>query len=904
MSTLPSGTVTFLFSDIEGSTRLLQRLGPRYETALDDHQRLLRAAWAAHNGVEVDTQGDAFFVAFARATDAVLAAVEATQALAAHPWPDGTSLSVRIGVHTGAPTIAGANYVGIDVHRAARIASAGHGGQVLLSQTTRDLCEDALPDALVLRDMGEARLKDLQHPEHLYQVIVPDLPGDFPPLKTLDRVHNNLPIQPTPFLGRQEVTQRIAELLERDELRMLTLMGPGGIGKTRIALEVAAQMTERFPDGVYFIALAPLTDPSLVAGAIAQALGLREAAGSSIEERLHDALGRRRTLIVLDNFESVLAAAPVGARLIAACPGVKTLVTSRIALRLRGEHEFVVPPLETPDPSVLAPAASASAAPGSRSAKRAVDVDQLSRYAAIELFIERAREVKPDFKVTAANAPAIMEICRRLDGLPLAIELAAARLKMLSPQAILTRLSRRLDLLTGGPRDQPERQQTMRATIAWSYDLLQPELRAVFRRTAVFAGGWTLEAAEAVCAPALDAFNGLSALIDHSLIGQREESDGEPRFWQLETIRAFAADELEMSGEVAAAREAHARYYLALAEQTQREARGPDAQLWLERLEREYDNFRSALAWARDTRELALGLRLGAALSGFWHSHGHEREGARWLQELLTLAEPQMAADADADDDLRTAYAWGLGRAGALLVYLGDYERASSLLERSLAAERALGNRERELRTLNMLGVAAQLHSDHTSAARWHEEGLAIARAAGLEDLATIFLNNLGDLAYYQGDLERAAACYGERLAFSERSGDRAGVAVGRQNIGRTLLRQGQIEDAARALRQSLAGAWRLRDPRRIAEGLEGLAALAGVRGEGERAARLLGASAQLRETLGTPQPQPEREDIEAAVAEARAQVDADAWQAAFTDGREQPIEQVIDSEISSEDDE
>lgn len=920
MTALPSGTVTFLFSDIEGSTRLLQQLGPRYAPTLEEHQRLLRAAWAAHQGVEVDTQGDSFFVAFWRATDAVAAAIEATRALAAHPWPDETSVTVRIGLHTGSPTLAGDDgkqYVGLDVHRAARIAAAGHGGQIIMSQTTRDLCDGALPDELVLGDLGEARLKDLPRPEHLYQVIAPDLPHAFPPLKTLDRVRNNLPLQPTPFLGRESVLQRLVALLTQDDVRVLTLMGPGGIGKTRVALEVAAQVAESFPDGVYFVTLSPLTDPALVADTVARELGLRTNAGIPAEEQLRAALAHQRTLLVVDNFESVVSAAPVIARLVAACPGMKTLVTSRIALRLRGEHEYTIPPLETPDPAQWAAPGATSATGGASGASgasgrsaprlghatpRPIDLEQIARYPAIALFIERAREVKPDFRLTNANAPAIIDICRQLDGLPLAIELAAARLRLLSPQTIRARLSKRLELLTDGPRDQPERQQTMRATIGWSYDLLRPDERVVFRRMSVFAGGWTLEAAEAVCAPALDALNGLSALIDHSLIGEREEEDdpdeGETRYWQLETIQAFANDELGASGEADAIGAAHARYFLELAERTQREARGPDAQVWLRRLERELDNFRSALGRARDTGDLTPGLRLATALSGFWHSHGHEREGARWLQEFLMLAEPRLADEAAADDQLRAAHAWGLVRAGALVAYLADYPRASALIERGRAAERALGDRERELRALLMLGVAAQLHDDLDAAANWYEEGLTIARAAAQDDLATSFLNNLGDVAYYRGDLARALDCYSERLDYGERSGDRAAVVVGQQNIGRTLLRQGQIEQAAQALQRSLDGAWQLGDPRRVAEGLEGMAALAGTRGEAERAARLLGAAAQLRESLGTPQPLPERKDIEAAVASARAAVDANVWSAAISEGHDLPIEEVISAAL------
>lgn len=900
---LPGGTVTFLFTDIEGSTRLLQRLGEGYADVLGQHYALLRAAFTAHNGHEVDTQGDAFFVAFARASDALAAAAEAQRALASANWPEDGAVRVRMGLHTGSPTIAGGHYVGLDVHRAARIAAAGHGGQVLLSQTTRDLAEDALPAGASLRDLGEHRLKDLQRPERMYQLTLSDLPGmpslptDFPPLKTLDRYSHNLPLQPTPLLGRQDVIRRIVALLELDDVRMLTLTGPAGIGKSRVALEVAAQMADRFPDGVYFVPLSPLTDPSLVAGAIARALGLRAAGDVSPEESLRIALAGQRALIVPDNFEHLVAAAPVVSDIGATCAGVKILVTSRAPLRLRGEHEFDIPPLEAPAASARSRlSASQTAADHSR------DLEHITQFTAVALFVERARSVKPDFQITLANAPAIVEICRALDGLPLAIELAAARVKMLSPQAILTRLSRRFALLADGPRDLPERHRSLLGAMAWSFDLLHPQEQAMLRRMAVFSGGWTLAAAEAVCAslsdePPLDVLGGLSALIDHSLVIQSEEVDGEPRFTQLETIREFAAEHLKASGEADAVRAAHAHYFLDLAEETQHTARGPDAPVWLARLERELDNFRAALAWAREIGELTVGLRLATALSGFWHSHGHEREGARWLQELAALAEPRVGEGGDADAELRAIYAWALGRAGSIVLYLGDFSQANQLLERCLAAERALGNRDREMRTLNMLGVASIQSGDFARSARWYDEGLVVARAVGNEDIETAMLNNLGDVAYYTGEYDRAAEYYRARLTFCERTGDRAGAVVGQQNLGRVLLRQGQSDRAGAYLRSSLQGAWRLRDLRRIAEGLEGLAAWAGALGEAERAARLLGAADRQREELGTPMPAPERADITAMVASAQAQLGADAWARAFAVGYEQALDEVMAAE-------
>ncbi|HLJ81778.1 MAG TPA: NB-ARC domain-containing protein, partial [Ktedonobacterales bacterium] len=381
---------------------------------------------------------------------------------------------MRIGLHTGAPVLAVHRYVGLDVHRAARIAAAGHGGQVLLSQATRDLGEADLPAEASLLDLGEHRLKDLQRPEHLYQLVLPDLPANFPPLKTLDRSHHNLPVQMTPLVGRGEAVRQVVELLAREDVRLVTLTGPGGIGKTRLALQVAAELVDRFADGIYLVALGPVADPDLVIGTIAQILGLRELGSATPEENLKTYLADKDMLLVLDNLEHVVGAGLRLMNLLIACPGITMLATSRVSLHLRGEHEFAVPPLALPvQRAVRSQGGVAGAEP---------DLEALTHYAAVALFIERAQAVKRDFAVTGANAPAIAEICARLDGLPLAIELAAARTRLLPPQALLARLSSRLHLLTGGPRDLPERQQTLRNTIAWSYDLLSSEERTLFRR--------------------------------------------------------------------------------------------------------------------------------------------------------------------------------------------------------------------------------------------------------------------------------------------------------------------------------------------------------------------------------------------------------------------------------------
>jgi predicted ATPase/class 3 adenylate cyclase len=585
MHHLPTGTVTLLFTDIEGSTRLLQQLRERYTELLEECRQLLRTAFQQWNGHEVDTQGDAFFVAFARATDAVSAVVAAQHALAAHSWPEGVVVRVRMGIHTGEPILTSEGYVGLGVHYTERLMSAGHGGQVLLSQTTRDLVQDELPEGVRLRDLGEHRLKDLQRPSQLYQLVIGDLAADFPPLKTLNLCFNNLPVQCTSLIGREQEVTAVQTLLQREDVRLVTLTGPGGSGKTRLGLQVAAELCDPFHDGVYFVNLAPLSDPAFVLPTIAQTLGLHEVAGQPLLDHLKEELQRKQLLLLLDNFEQVVRAAPQLADLLAVCCQLKLLVTSREVLHMRAEREFVVPPLALPDLShLLAPT-------------------ELARYAAVRLFIERAQAMKPDFQLTPANAHAIAEICVHLDGLALAIELAAARIKLLPPQALLARLGHRLLVLTSGAQDAPARQQTLRNTIAWSYQLLDAQEQRLFRRLSIFVGGCTLQALEAVCsAPdeskgAGGVLDAVASLIDKSLVQQTEQEGEEPRLVMLETIREYGVEALEASGEAEVTRGAHAAYYLALAEQAKSELGGPEQIMWAERLEREDDNLRAARQW-------------------------------------------------------------------------------------------------------------------------------------------------------------------------------------------------------------------------------------------------------------------------------------------------------------------
>ena len=873
MPDLPSGTVTFLFTDIEGSTRLVQQLGPRYAEVLDAQRGIVRAAFQAHGGREVDTEGDAFFVAFSRAADALAAAAAAQRALAAHAWPEGAEVRVRMGLHTGEPLLAGEGYVGLDVHRAARIGATGYGGQILLSQATRDLAEEHLPDGAILRDLGEHRLKDLQRPEHLYQLVLPDLPADFPPLKTLDPHIHNLPEQPTPLLGREREVAAVRALLLREEVRLVTLTGPGGIGKTRLGLQVAADLSDQLADGVYFVALASMTNPALVASTIAQALGLREAGGRSPVDSLKAYLTGKHLLLLLDNFEQVVAAATVVAGLLADCPRLKMLVTSREALRVRGEREYPVPPLALP------------AGPA--------DARTLSQYPATALFVERALAVDPALTVTDATAAAVAEICARLDGLPLAIELAAARVKVLPPEAMLTRLSSRLKLLTGGARDLPERQQTLRSTIGWSYDLLARDEQVLFQRLAVFAGGCTLVAAEAVCPTAgeleVDVLEGLGSLVDKSLVRKQEAGvEREPRFSMLETIREYGLEQLVASGEAETLRRAHAVYYLELAQQAEPNLTGPEQGMWLDRLEREHDNLRAALAWARDRGESALGLRLAGALWRFWYTHGYLSEGRSWLEGMLALPE---SGDSREEVPMRARALYG---AATLASTQDDFDRAVTLWEASLALSRELDDEAVMASALNALGLAALQQGDAERAAPLFVESLALSRAMGDPWAIARALLSLAQTAYVQGEYSRAEALFEECLALMRQAGSMSHSAVALLYLGHAARAQGNFARATALYQEGLALSQGLSDKLRVLREMEGLATAVAAQGQAERAVRLLGAAAGLRDLLGSARHPMDRVAVERAEAALRAALGEEAFAAAWAAGRALSLDEAI----------
>ncbi len=604
MAEQPTGTVTLLFSDIEGSTRLLERLGPeRYGEALDLHLTLLRDAFVRHDGYEVDCEGDAFFVAFATAAGAVEAAAEGQQALENATWPDDGAIRVRMGIHTVELLAVPPKYVGLDVHRAARLMAAAHGGQVLVSQTTRDLVEADL------RDLGEHRLKDLSQLQPIFQLLIDGVAAEFPPPRTLGNRPNNLPVVATPFIGRERELSEVVELLGREHVRLLTLTGAGGIGKTRLALQAAADVLDRYPDGVFWVPLAPVRDASLVVPRIAHTLGVREAAGESVAESLTRHIGEKQLLLLLDNLEHVIDAAPEIASLLAGTRRVDVLLTSRTAARLQGEHRYDVPPLQPPD--------------------------------AVELFAARARSVVRTFDLTPANQPAVAEIATRLEGLPLALELAAARMTALSAEALLQRLDRLLRLLTGGSRDSDERQRTLRATIEWSFDLLDRDERTLLARIAEFVGGCRIDAADAVCSvdPSLDldVFDGLASLVDKSLLRRRDDPDGEPRYWMLESVREFAADADAGAGRDEL-RAAHAEWLASLATHSATALHTEGEAEVFTLIAADEANFVRAVAWSADHARSDLLIQLSLGLWWFWTKLSRLREVRELVETALAVA--------------------------------------------------------------------------------------------------------------------------------------------------------------------------------------------------------------------------------------------------------------------------
>jgi predicted ATPase len=789
MPELPAGTVTFLFTDIEGSTRLLHELGDDYAAMLARHRAVLREAFARHGGEEVDTQGDAFFFAFSRAKDALAAAEEAQAALGEGP------IRVRIGVHTGEPLLTDEGYVGIDVHRAARIAAVGHGGQILVSQSTRDLVG---PDEL--RDLGEHRLKDLTAPERIYQLGT----AGFPPLKSINRT--NLPVTATPLVGRERELAELLSLL-RNGTRLVTLTGPGGSGKTRLALQVAAELVDHFRDSVHFVSLAPVQDPALVASTIAQAAGVREL----------DDLRHAEALLVVDNFEHLLAAANELSELLAASSKLKLLTTSRVRLQLTGEREFALDPLPQDE--------------------------------AVAFFVDRARAVKRDLRFDDA----VGEICRRLDGLPLALELAASRVKVLDPPLLLERLERRLPLLTGGARDAPERQQTLRATMEWSYDLLDAYLQRIFRRLAAFRGTFSLPAAELIVQTELD---DIAALVDWNLL----KPIGQGRFLMLETIREYGAELLDASGESDEIRDRHLGYYLALVEEAEPKLTGPEQRQWYDRLRLEHDNIREALEYACNSGDGERAQMLAGTIWRFWWNRGYTLEAAQWYTRALALR-----ADASPRAVARAVFgaAHVAEMRGDAEQAVAEFEEAARLLEESgemrwvISALAHLGSDYREIGQPDR-GRQTLEHALELASRNGDVRGIALANA------------NLGGFFELEGDEERAISLFGRALEGARAAGDVYLIASGAASLAELRLSRGEIAAAAADISESLRLSSSIEDIHTLAETLAIAADVLAARGEASTATLLYGCCDAVRAAHGLSYWTSERDSIEQRAAAAR----------------------------------
>ncbi len=832
---LPEGTVTLLFTDIEGSTQLLRALGSQYPAVQHSHRRLLRATFASHNGIEVDTQGDSFMVAFRSATDAAAAAVDAQRALAAEEWPDEARVLVRMGVHTGEPERGPEGYVGIDVVRAARIQAVAHGGQILASQLTRDLLADAGYETI---DLGRHRLKDIAEQERLFQIVVDGAPESFPPPRTLGGA--TLPALHHRLVGRKDDLAAIESLLARPHVRLVTITGPGGAGKSRLALEVAAAAALEGP--VHLVGLAPVTDAGLVLAEIARAVGAREPAGRPLAEGIADALRGTGALLYLDNLEHLSQAARDIASLLHLLPDLDLLITSRAPLRLAGEHVVPLGPLPIDD--------------------------------ATTLFIELA--AARGVVLHADTLPSVREICRRLDGLPLAIELVAARLVVLPPSRVLQALDEGLALDMEGPVDLPERQRTLRTTIAWSYGLLSETEKELHDALGVFAGGCTLDDARAVSQAGQSFLRDLEALVAWSLV-RSDIAEGDVRLSMLETVREDAAARLRENGTLDELRRRHAQRFLELARAAESELEGPDQARWLERLEFELDNIRAALDWHLAGCRVEDALTIVSALGNFWLMHGHVSEAREWLSRALSHPEGVSdvvradalwwsARQAAAQDDLEAEIplleealelfrtlgrpretALVLGELGWISLQRGEPERAEQLCEEALSVARDTGDGAAISGLLNYVADVYSARGDHLRALAAHEEALALRRTLDNPRLVTNSTYNLGIAAWENDEIDRARAAFDETLALAGELGDVLHSAAADFMLAELDLQADMLDDAEQRIRGCLAVYGELENRRSSAECLVILAGIAAARRAYEDAGRLLGAASKLR---------------------------------------------------------
>ena len=916
---VPSGVVTLLLTDVEASTRLWQVAPRAMASAVARYEELVRGVVRSRGGVTIKSkgEGDATFNVFARASDALAAAADLAESFAREPWPPDAALGTRIALHTGEVEERAGDLYGPVVNRCARLRSIARGGQVLLSEATHALVVDE--PGYRIRDLGTVTLRDLDRHERVYGLVVGDEGADPFPEGSIGPVPNNLPGVLTSFVGRRKELDDLRALLGSH--RLVTLSGPGGSGKTRLALAAANELVGVFPDGGWWVELASVGSSELVAQAIASALGVREAAGRGSGAAIAGYLQDKRTLLVLDNFEHVIDAAPLVSELLAAAAGVTVLATSREVLRLRGEREMGLEPLPVPPPG------------------GATDVEELAGWDSVQLFVERARAAVPGFAITRDNAAAVLEIVEQLDGLPLAIELAAARLRVLPPGSLAARLGSRLRLLTGGSRDLPERQRTLRGAIEWSYDLLSEPERAFLDSLSVFSGPADLEAVEAVCAEGTDALGYLTSLVEKSLVRRLDTDADGPLFALLETIKEFGRERLRARGEAERFAERHAEHYLRLAQEAEGEIIGPLQIHWLDRLERDHDNLQEAIRWSLERGAIERAACIGAALHWFWWIRGQLSTGRHWLGRALAhrgarpavrgralVAHARLSADqgdydearrdldealaiaAGLDDEELRAHglselsyigfrrgsqegeelahqaleifrrrgdrhgeAIGLMRLASLATRRGDYERAAVLHLEALEIRRALGDTWGTASALNNLGYDAALHGRFDEAGPYLEECLELFEKVGFKEGIANATDSLALVAAGRGDWPEAIACYERALALFREMGYLPGVCFELVHLGRTLAEAGDLERARRCLREGLELAHRIGDEETQAFAYEGVASYLMRLDRAEEAAALFAAAHRFREEVQIPLPPVDRARMETAQARVAA---------------------------------
>jgi predicted ATPase/class 3 adenylate cyclase len=915
MSTnLPSGTVTFLFTDLEGSTKLWEKYPGEMKQALARHDEILRRAIESHGGQIIKNTGDGFHAVFDTGVGGIGAALAAQQALSSASWDEikPHNLRVRIGLHTGEAQERSGDYYGTALNRAARIMSVAHGGQTLLSTTTADLVREQLPQDTSLRDLGQHRLRDLVRSEHIFQLTHPTLPADFPPLKSVDAFPNNLPVQLTTFIGREREIDEAKQRLPA--ARLLTLIGPGGTGKTRLSLQLAADVLPSFPDGVWLAELAPLTDPALVVQTVGSVFHLREQLGMPLNELLTDYLREKSLLLILDNCEHLIeASAQLAEQLLHAGANLKIIASSREALGISGETIYRVPPLSLPDPN---------------QATR----EALTKCESAQLFIERASAANPKFVFTDQNAPAIAQICRRLDGIPLALELAAARVTAFSPEQIASHLDDRFRLLTGGSRTALPRQQTLRALIDWSYELLSDDERTLLRKLSVFAGGWTYEAAEAVCSE-LDVLDLLTQLVNKSLVAM--ENDGrEPRYRLLETVRQYARDKLLEMGNTEATRDSHFYYFFGLAERLAPKLRSFGASEWVEQLDLEHDNIRGAMQWGLDSHVEDV-LRMIPLLLSFWNRRGYEEEGRNLIREALRRTEQlgevegedahqrqkligeawqaiAMLAYSQGDnaraveaseraaalarqlnDKRLLAIALGFEASGAM--FLGNTEGIAAMLQEGLAAAKESGDRYAVGLPLAMYAQALGLTTgDYATASADMEKGWKLLKESGDDWGATMGMLSAGMMAKYRGDFAEARKQFTAMEPLFRDLGDLHRINMARSELAHIERYEGHYQQAEAMYRETIGEWQRIGHRAAVAHQLECLAAIAQHREDGERAARLYGAAEALREKIIIPMTAREQQEYDRQVADLRAGMDHERFESAWQSGRLLSMDQAV----------